>query len=400
MTMPAALVIAGKDLRQRLRDRSALVLGVAAPLLIAGLMSFAFQGVDTFHITVAVTDGDGTELSAALLDVLESPELRDIVTVEPAGAAEEPAGDADDAVDVAAAVDDGDVDAGVVIPAGFAASVVGSEPLPVEVLTSADAPLAGEVTRSIVGAFVAQVDADRLSVATALAGGAPLDQLESLVADAAEQRLPMAAVQRPTGSRVLDPISYYAPAMGIFFVLFAVSFGSRGYFLEQRAGTLERMTAAVRPSEVLLGKALSVFVYAAASLATIAVFTSVLFGADWGGVVPAAILILAMVLAVVCLTAFVTLVARTERQADGVSSIVTFGLALLGGNFVMLASSPPLLRKLALLTPNGWALRGFVDLATGERALATVAEPVAGILAFCAVIALVSALLARRLVRA
>jgi ABC-2 type transport system permease protein len=199
---------------------------------------------------------------------------------------------------------------------------------------------------------------------------------------------------------VLDPISYYAPAMGIFFVLFAISFASRGYFLEQRAGTLERMTAAVRPSEVLLGKALSVFVYAAASLATIAVFTSVLFGADWGGVLPAAALILAMVLAVVCLTAFVTLVARTERQADGVSSIVTFGLALLGGSFVMVSSSPPLLRKLALLTPNGWALRGFVDLATGERALATVAAPVAGIVAFCAVISLVTALLAGRLERA
>lgn len=390
MTVPAALVIAGKDLRQRLRDRSALVLGLAAPLLIAGLMSFAFQGVDEFHITVAVTDGDGSELSAALLDVLGSPELRDIVTVEPSDTAE----------DAAATVDDGDVDAGVVIPAGFAASVVGGEPLPVEVLTSADAPLAGEVTRSIVEAFVAQVDADRLSVATALAAGTPLDQLDALVADAAEQQLPVAAVQRPTGSRVLDPISYYAPAMGIFFVLFAISFASRGYFLEQRAGTLERMTAAVRPSEVLLGKALSVFVYAAASLATIAVFTSVLFGADWGGVLPATALILAMVLAVVCLTAFVTLVARTERQADGVSSIVTFGLALLGGNFVMVSSSPPLLRKLALLTPNGWALRGFVDLATGERALATVAAPVAGIVAFCAVISLVTALLARRLERA
>ena len=35
--MPAALIIAGKDLRQRLRDRSAIVLGLIAPLLIAAL---------------------------------------------------------------------------------------------------------------------------------------------------------------------------------------------------------------------------------------------------------------------------------------------------------------------------------------------------------------------------
>lgn len=388
--MPAVLVIAAKDLRQRLRDRSALVLGLAAPLLIAGLMSFAFRGAETFHITVVVSDGDGSELSAALLDVLASPDLQEIVTVDAAGS------------EAAArtAVRDRDADAGITIPAGFGASVTGSDPLSVEVLTSADAPLAGEVTRSIVEAFVAQVDADRLSVATALAAGSPLDELDELVAEAAQQQLPVVAAQRPTGDEVLQPISYYAPAMGIFFVLFAISFGSRGYFIEQRAGTLERMTAAVRPAEVLAGKALSVFVYAATSLATIALFTSVLFGADWGGVLPAAVLILSLVLAVVLLTALVTLVARTERQADGVSSILTFGLALLGGNFVMVSASPPLMRKLALLTPNGWALRGFVDLATGERGLATVVEPVAGILAFCAAVAAVAAVLARRLERA
>ena len=56
MTLPPALLIAGKDLRLRFRDRSVLMLGFAAPLMIATLMSFAFKGTDSFHVTVVVVD--------------------------------------------------------------------------------------------------------------------------------------------------------------------------------------------------------------------------------------------------------------------------------------------------------------------------------------------------------
>jgi ABC-2 type transport system permease protein len=389
VTVRVALVIAGKDLRQRVRDRSALVLGFVAPLVIAALMSFAFQGTESFHVDLAVVDGDHSELSAAFVEVLESPELSDVLTVK--AFAEEAA--------AAAALDDEDVQAAVVIPPGFAvAATQAGDPMAMEVLTSVDFTLAGQVARSVTESFVAQVNADRLSVATALAAGAPLDQLAALAADAAQLELPAVAVLRPSGDRPLAPISYFAPGMGIFFVLFAVGFGARGWFIEQRAGTLERMAAAVRPSQILLGKALSVFVYGIASLTTIAVSTTLLFGADWGGPLPAAALIVAMVTAVVALTALVTLAAHTERQAEGVASIVTFSLALLGGNFIFVSAAPPLLRRLSLFTPNGWALRGFVDLATGERSLATVAQPVAAILAFAAVTGLLTALLARRVV--
>jgi ABC-2 type transport system permease protein len=142
-----------------------------------------------------------------------------------------------------------------------------------------------------------------------------------------------------------------------------------------------------------------VLAYGTASLATMAIFTTVLFGADWGGPLPAAALCVAMVLAIVSLTALVIVLARSERQAEGLASMVVFGLALLGGNFVFVSNEPPLLRKLALLTPNGWALRGFVDLATGDRSLGTIAMPVAAILGFAAVIGLLAAGVSRRALR-
>ena len=388
MTLPPALLIAGKDLRLRFRDRSVLMLGFVAPLMIATLMSFAFKGTDSFHVTVVVVDADHSTMGDAVLSVLRSKDLRKVVGVTTATSASR----------AAVLVKDGTADAGLVIPAGFTEGIGGSSPVGLRVLTSADRQLAGQVVDSIASSFAAQVDADRLSVATALAAGAPPAGLADLVASAAAGRLPITVAAHPTGSRPLKAISYYAPGMGIFFLFFAIAFTARGWFTKARDGTLQRMAAATSPTQILMGKAMSVFVYGTASLATMAVVTSLVFHADWGGPLQAAVLIEAMVFSVVCLTALVIVVARTERQAEGLASIIVFGLALSGGNFVFVSSAPPLLRKLALFTPNGWALRGFVDLATGPHSLAAVWAPVAGMMAFSAVVLVITAGLSRRLV--
>lgn len=383
----AAATITGKDLRQRGRDRSAIVLGFVAPLAIAAVMSFAFRSAERFHVDLGIVDADHGVLADGFAAAFEEPGLREIISVRSL-----------DAVATAtSAVRGGDVDAAIVIPAGFSDAATTATPAPLEVLTSVDAELAGQVTRSIVESFVAQINANRLSVATAVAAGASPAELTELLAAVADLRLPVTMTQQPSGSRELKGVSYFGPAMGIFFVFFSISFTARSYFIEKRDGTLERMAAAVGPGAVLLGKAGAVLVYGLASLATMAVFTTTLFGADWGGPIPAAALCLAMVLAIVSITAVVMAVARTERQAEGIASIVTFGLALLGGNFVFVSATPPLLRRLALFTPNGWVLRGFVDLATGPHRLGTIAGPLAAVGAFTIVVGAMAALLSRRL---
>jgi ABC-2 type transport system permease protein len=73
---------------------------------------------------------------------------------------------------------------------------------------------------------------------------------------------------------------------------------------------------------------------------------------------------------------FVCSLARTERQADSVTAATAFVLALLGGNFVG-PNLPPVLRTLSLATPNGWALRAFVDLNTDGAGLTDIAPTLA-----------------------
>lgn len=391
MTLPPSLVIAGKDLRQRLRDRSAIVVGLVAPLVIAALMSFAFRGVESFHFTLAVADDDHTALSAGLVATLHQHGLADVVTVRTVQ------GEAA----AAALVRGRHAQAGLVVPAGFTAAVTGPAPLGLVTLTSVNGSTAAAVVRSIASSFVAQLDADRLSIATALAAGASSSDAARLQSLLSRLQIPERVVQHPLGARPLSVVSYYSPAMATFFLLFMVSYTARSFFVDRAQGMVERMRAApIHPVEILAGKSLASFVFGFASLSVVALVTSVGFGADWGGPVAVGLVGLALVLSVVCLTALVIGLSRTQRQAEGIASAVVFGLALLGGNFVSLANTPPIMRTLALCTPNGWALRAFTDLATAGGGLRTVLEPVVAICCFSAVVGAGAAALARRAVTA
>jgi ABC-2 type transport system permease protein len=387
--MRTAFAIARKDLRQRVRDRSAIVIGVIAPVVIAGLMSLAFNGVNSFHFTLGLVDLDHGPVAAELVKSLDAPQVRQVITVD----------EVSSTTLARSEIRSGDLAAVLVIPAGFSSAVTGEHPEPLTTITSNNATIAGDVTTSVASAFVAQVNADRLAFATALAAGAPRADTSQLAGVVSKLHIPLQVVEGPIGAHELKVISYYSPGMAIFFLLFMISYTARSFFVDRAQGMIERMRAApVRPVEILLGKAISVFVYGVVSLATIGVVTTVAFGADWGAPLPAALVGLALVFSVVCLTALVIGVARNQRQAEGIGSIIVFGLALIGGNFFFISSAPSTIKHLALLTPNGWAIRGFTDLATIGGGLSTIVEPVAAILVFSAVVAAIALSLARRAV--
>ena len=389
--MRAVLVIARKDLRQRFRDRSAIVIGVLAPVIIAALMSLAFHGVENFGFTMGVVNLDRGPVAAGLIRSLQAPGVRAVVTPTeiPSVAA------------ARAEIRANKIGAALVIPAGFSADVLGNRPASVTTMSSNNNTIAGDVTSSIASSFVAQVNADRLSLATALAAGAPASSVARLEQAVTALKIPVQAVQRPIGAHELKVISYYSPGMAIFFLFFTISYVARSFFVERSQGMVERMLAApVRPVEILAGKALSVLVYGGLSLLIVGVVTSAAFGANWGPTLPALALGAVLVLAVVCLTGFVIGVSKTQRQAEGISSILVFGLSILGGNFFFISQAPSAIKRLALFTPNGWALRGFTDLATLGGGFGTIAEPVLGIVVFSVIVAAVAVILAPRTVTA
>jgi len=380
--MTPVLAIALKDLRQRLRDRSALVLGFLAPVVIAAVMTFAFGGAQNFHLTAAVVDADHGELAEAFTAMLADDQLADLLTTVPV----------DDPATARSKVDAGEVAVAFVVPAGFTEAAHGGGAVPVTVVGSAANPMAAQVATSITEAFVARFNAVRLAAATAVAGGVPAEELSELAAATARRALPEQITDESAQTRRLNAVSYFGPAMGVFFAMFAIGFTARGFFLERANGTLDRISAApVSPWVVLAGKSLATFAYVVASLTTMAVVTSVAFDAYWGPPLTTVALIVAIALAMVGLTALVIALARSERQAEGLASMVSFALVLLGGNFVFIATAPPALRTLALFTPNGWLLRAVTDLGTGAPTSAVVV-PLLAILGFAVVTAAVAVL--------
>ncbi|MHB1473399.1 MAG: ABC transporter permease [Dermatophilaceae bacterium] len=386
--MSAVLAIALKDLRQRLRDRSAIVLGFIAPLAVAWLISMAFGSVGSFHANVAVVDLDGGPVATGFTSFLHSPDLADLLTVKSVASE----------ADARAKVAKGDLGAAFVIPKGFSDAVTSGKGLPITVLSSVDSSIAGQVSRSLAQSFTAQIEAVQLSVEAAVRAGAPAATVGELAAEAATVRLPEQTVAQPSGTKALSAIGYYAPAMGIFFMFFAIGFGARGFFLERTGGTLDRLAAApIGPGTILIGKSLATFVYGTASLGTVAVVTSLVFHADWGPPLAVFALIVALALTLVGMTALVITAARTARQSEGFASMLTFGLVLLGGNFIFIGDAPQLVRTLALLTPNGWALRAFTDFSGGADWTAVV-TPLMAILAFALGTGVVAFALRRRVV--
>ena len=387
--MSLVLVVAAKDLRQRVRDRSLVIMGLVAPLVLAIIISTALGGVvNSFHTTFALYDGDRGPLARAFGQVLASPQLARVARIRTVDSAAE-----------AVALTRRHVDAAFVIPPGFSAAVTSGQSASVRVIRSRAALLGGEIAVEVASGFTSQVDAASLSVRTALAIGAHPADVSALVARAAAGLPSVSLRDTSSGGRSLKPAAYFGPAMALFFLFFTVGSGARSLMAERRQGTLARLRASpMSPRVLLAGKALASFCLGLASMLTLVLASSILLGARWGQPLALLGVVVSAVLAMVGITALVVAVARTEDQAMAYSSAAAVVLALLGGNFVPIAQAPVVLRRLALVTPNGWALRAFSDLGTGAHGLSVVGPSLAALLAFALVTGALAATRASRMV--
>lgn len=343
------LLVAATDLRRRLRNRTFVVQGIVGPILLAGIISLAFAS-DDISATIGVVDADGSPIATGFVSAVTDGDdggLRFERVATPEAARDAVAAD--------------DLGAAVVVPEGFAASLATGDPADLEVVTSSDDTVAAEVARSVANGLTDRANAARLAVATTAALGAPPPGAEELAAI----DLPLRLEVQGTGGE-LSPAAYFGPGMGLLFLFLSVGAVARDLLAERRTGLLDRLRAGpVRDSALLAGKALSVTAIGVTSLTTIWVVTSLAMGADWGDPVGVALLIGTAALAVAGVAGVVAGLSRNEETADSLSTVVGLVFALVGGAFIPLGAMPDALQRLALLTPTGWALRGFAELSAG-----------------------------------
>ncbi len=360
----AAVRIALKDLKQRVRDRSAFLWGFVAPFGLAAIFSLLFGPITDLEVTFAVADLDGGQVSAGFVEQLGMFEEQGFLTLEVAGTAAE----------AESLVEDGAVDAGFVIPADFSESVTAGGAVDIEVIGNVDRAIGSQVARSFVAGFAGEINTVGAAACTALtAAGEPCignPALGTLAAaaltDPAFVESPATLVDNPAASKELSSETFYSAAMAILFVFLTVQFGVIGLLEERQNGTMSRLLAApISSRSIVAGKALTSFMLGVVSLTVMVVGTTLLLGAEWGDSLGVAVMVLAAVIAATGIMFVVAAFARTSDQAATLQAIIAFVLAMLGGTFFPIAQVGGFVAKLSLITPHAWFLRGLGDLAAG-----------------------------------
>ena len=396
--MRAALLIALKDLRQRVRDRSIFLWGLVAPVGLAAVFSLLLgpvAGGGSIRLSFGVADLDGGPAAAAFTGevlgaVADAGLIEEVVVFGSSAEAE-------------AAVADGRLDAAFVLPPGFSAAVFGGERSRIEVIGYVDSPIGAQVARAVAAGFAGEINGVATAVATvaALRGEAPRPgEVEDLVARAAGMAAPVTVGTLAAADKELGASTYYSAAMAVMFLFLIVQFGVLGLLEERENGTMARLLAApIGRWSVIAAKALTSFVIGVVSMTAVIVVTSLAIGADWGNPLGVALLVLAGVAAALGLMALVAAFARTAEQAQNLQAIAAFLLAMLGGVFVPITQAGPVLAALSKATPHAWFLRGLGDLAGGAGPFGVVGS-VLPMLAFAAVTVGLASLRMRRLVAA
>lgn len=313
----AALVA---ERRRITRDRRALVLMFVLPLVIASIVVFALSGEDDSR-TVSigwVAAADDPSVDRFVDEVVDHPQLDGLVHWEQLPSARV----------ARARVTQADPGAAIVVAAAPSAL----EPARLE-LVAAEDPLAAGIAATVIDEY----RVGHAAAVASLGAEAPLPEPGSAVT---------MAIEAPEGGS-LDAAVHWGPALGAFFVLLGVGHAAHRQVEDRQrdiTGRLRSTPTGVAP--VVVGRALAATAVGASSLLVMAGATGVLFGRAWGPWPQLVVVAAGTALAMAGVGAVIAVLVRTPGDAQSVTALVTFGLAIAGGTF-----SPP-------GTPAVWAAVG------------------------------------------
>jgi ABC-2 type transport system permease protein len=374
------------------RDRSIILLVFIGPLLMAGIISFAFQRIDSGNAAdIGIVTSDRGSITTEFIDkTLPSLTIGHTTLVH-----------AIMVPNYNTAVREtmnGDLAAAIVIPGNFTSAVTAGKNPTITLITGNDSSVGVPVAEGVVQSFISQLSANRLGVQLAITGPAARHLTPALLAAAVDSPPVINITQSDVGSTSVEPADYFGPSMLILALFFCGQIAARALVSERRGQTLARIVMTGVPlRSVIFAKYVATFIIAgAAGLVLLGTLSA--FGASFGNLGALTVLVGVTAAAMIGASSLIVMIARTEEQATSLSTVTAFVLAILGGNFVPLSHMPPLLSKLSLLTPNGWALHAFAYLSLApSHPFAAIAPQLLALSCFALVLGLPALVLARRM---
>lgn len=412
--MKKAFLIGWKDLTLAFRDRAALTFMLLAPFLLTiglGLVTGRFSGDSTSSgvsdIPIMIINEDAGKLGVALVDVLQSGELADLL--EPSLVTNR--------AEALAALEADETAAVILIPAGFSESILPaagrSEPeggIQLQLYSNPARPTSVGVIRTILDGFISQVEVGRVSgqviVGQLIASGriqpqeaaevgfeVGQSQAQTLQAGAA---ITLESVTTSGEDVPFDVLAVLAPGMALMFLMYTVSNGGRSLLLERTQGTLPRlMITPTTTGQVLAGKTIGIYLTGVAQMLILILASTVLFQVRWGDPLGILTLVLASVVGAVGWGLLITAIARTPGQVAAIGSAVMLTFGIMGGTFVNTEFMPDWFRIISRITPNAWGVDAFTTLALGGS-LGNILTPILVLLAMGALLFVVAILIFNR----
>jgi ABC-2 type transport system permease protein len=321
--MDALLSLTRANLKSFVRDRAALFWTIAFPVIFIVLFGTLFSGGGSPEYKVGWVDADGSAASAQLRQALEAV---DVLTITPT---DEDAG--------LASTRDGSLDAVIVVPAGYGASLAsasgGGTPGQVAITLYADpshAATTGAVTQLVSGALT--------GVNQALSGRPPVLTL---------------ATRPIQGTTTLSGASYFVPSILAMAIMQLGIFAAVPLVQQREKLILKRLGATPLPRWTLVGSNVLLRVIIAAGQTVVILAIGIgAFGVEitgsWGMI--AAFVILGS-LAFTSLGYVIASFARTEEAANGMTQIVQLPMMFLSGVFFPLALMPTWMQGVARFLP-------------------------------------------------
>jgi ABC-2 type transport system permease protein len=379
-----ALAIGLNELRRLVRWRMNIFFIFILPMMIILLLGMAF-GSDRARI--GVVGGTHGSLAQALVRDLGSERSLDLRRYGSEG-------------DLLDAVSRGSVSAGVVIPRDYDERLGHGRRVALRYLARPD-QLAQQLKSTVDSVVAGQ---------SGLAGAAQLVvRLRGLSfeqglarARAMQTFVPTISVKLtapdggayPSGSGRFDTS---ASTQLLLFIFITSLNGAIGLIEARRLGVARRMLATpTSVRTVLVGTLLGRLAVALVQSLIIVLGASLVFGVGWGDPAAAALVILSFCLLASGAAMLLGALVSSEQQAGGLSMLLGMGLAALGGSMAPLEVFPPLMRKIAHVTPHAWANDAFGKLLNHHGGVVSVLPDVGVLLGVAAVLLALGTMRVRR----
>lgn len=207
---------------------------------------------------------------------------------------------------------------------------------------------------------------------------------DSVIPEAWEKSAAAQTAPVDTGNRVYQ---FFIPSYTVLFVFFLVNIMGRSFIGERDTGTLRRLRIApIAPVAILMGKTLPFFVLSLVQTIILMVSGRLLFDMSWG---PQPLLLIPIML---CTSATATALglmfstlAKTESQVSSIGNLILLSSAGISGCLVPRAWMPPMSQKISLFTPHAWALDAYSELLTKDMPrISTIGQSCGMLLVFSA----------------